>query len=739
MPIIYALIILLVSLGGFSQEPSALNTTNPKQNLLQQGLNKEEFDIKNANTTFDQINLKLSTQNLNLKDLQIAIRTITKLNDDAEDCIENSQKKLANINNLIQANQIMSITDATKITNNEHKTADQIYLHNELKHQGDVQAQCRLFTIRATEAIAAYQTAATELKKEETFAHSLPIWTFLPKLLNIWNNHKLFHNQWNITLTDVEWRNILYHGLLSFMITAYIFWKFSSIAKLKRLFRLKGEYFPWLTSLLASIWLLLNWGWCSLHANHLEPAGIALCDLTKLLAIFSSLYFLNHFIFSIKRIKSLFYWYRLDFKFFHELIQIIITSAAAMGIGKWFKILLDPNKNTILATQSTFLFVVLFCNIYLIFKFIRIHRHFKWVKDHQKALRNLCVLFSIGCMISNIIGYHVLAMRLLYSGLTILFILFISTLCILAIQKIYAILTCKPLSDRVRFVFGYKESHHPTELFGIKISLQIAIIGISFYLIGQSLGFISYYVDKLYEPILNGIIFSNFTLYPARIVVGIMFFSSLLLISGMLIAGINFTGLAIVAGALSVGIGLGLQSIVNNFVSGLILLIEKPIKPGDRINVDGVEGTVKKIRVRSTQIITPAREDIIVPNSDLITRRVTNYMYTDKYLSINCIVHVAYDSDIKLINELLLQAAYAHDDVIKTGRSKPNVLFKEFGDNSLIFHLWCLIRDANKKSVILSDLNYSILSLFNEHHVVMPIPQQLIYLKELRHKDSIDD
>ena len=777
MTIIYALILILFSLCGFSQETPILKTANSNQNFLQQGLNKEEFDIKNANKTFDQINLKLSTQNLNLKDLQTAIRAIKKLNDEAEVCIENAQKKLGNINNLIQTNQNMSSAEESKALNVEHKTADQIYLQKELKHQSDIQAQCRLFTIRATEAVGAYQSATAELKKEETFAHSLPIWKFVPKLLNILNENKLFKNQWAITFADIEWRNILYHGILSLLIAAYIFWKFLSVAKLKRLFSLKGEYLPWFTSLIMSIWLSLNWGWCALHAKHLVHPGIALCDLGKLLAIFASLYFLNHFMFTIKRIKALFYWYGLDFKFFHELIQIIITTAAVMHLGKWFKILLDPNKATILAAQSTFLFVVLFFNIYLIFKFIRMHLHFKWLKEHQKGLSNLCVLFSISCMVCNVVGYHVLAMRLLYSGLTILFILFLNTLSILAVQKIYNILTSKPISDRVRFLFGYRESHHPSELFGIKISLQIAIVGLGFYLIGQSLGFISYYVDKLYEPILNGIIFSNFTIYPARIIVGILFFSSILLlgrsistaisrhyqfedeedtqvavasilnyvvfgialISGMLIAGINFTGLAIVAGALSVGIGLGLQSIVNNFVSGLILLIEKPIKPGDRINVDGVEGTVKKIRVRSTQIITPAREDIIVPNSDLITRRVTNYMYTDKYLSINCVVHVAYDSDIKLVNELLLQAAYSHDDVIKTGRSKPNVLFKEFGDNSLIFHLWCLIRDANKKSVILSDINYSILKLFNENNVVMPIPQQLIYLQEISHKDSIND
>src|SRR3990167_8743030 len=120
---------------------------------------------------------------------------------------------------------------------------------------------------------------------------------------------------------------------------------------------------------------------------------------------------------------------------------------------------------------------------------------------------------------------------------------------------------------------------------------------------------------------------------------------ALALIAGLLISGFNFTGLAIIAGALSVGIGLGLQSIVNNFVSGLILLIEKPIKPGDRINLDGIEGFVKKIRLRSTHIISPADEDIIVPNSDLITHQVINYVYSNKQLFIDCDVNVPLGSD----------------------------------------------------------------------------------------------
>ena len=188
-------------------------------------------------------------------------------------------------------------------------------------------------------------------------------------------------------------------------------------------------------------------------------------------------------------------------------------------------------------------------------------------------------------------------------------------------------------------------------------------------------------------------------------------------ITALLVAGFNFTGLAIVAGALSVGIGLGLQSVVNNFVCGLILLIEKPIQAGDRIRIDGNEGFVKKIRVRSTHIITPAFEDIIVPNADLISKCVTNYVYSNKQCSIECDLTIPNGSDTQLMRELLLQAANSHEDVIKTGRNKPYVLFRAFGEKGLVFQLCCLIKDVNKKRLVQSDLNFTINQLLRDNKI----------------------
>lgn len=152
------------------------------------------------------------------------------------------------------------------------------------------------------------------------------------------------------------------------------------------------------------------------------------------------------------------------------------------------------------------------------------------------------------------------------------------------------------------------------------------------------------------------------------------------LLFALLIAGVNFAGLAIIAGALSVGIGPGLQNIVNIFASGLILLMKKPIKPVDRVVVGNTEGFVKKVRDRNWRVV--------------------------------CEVGVKYGIDVGLVKFVLLDVASKHPDIIQEEPNKPIVLFRNFGDSSLIFELWCIIRDINKKFVVNSELNFSINEAF---------------------------
>jgi len=195
------------------------------------------------------------------------------------------------------------------------------------------------------------------------------------------------------------------------------------------------------------------------------------------------------------------------------------------------------------------------------------------------------------------------------------------------------------------------------------------------------------------------------------------------------VAGMEFSNLAIIAGALSVGIGFGLQNIVNNFVSGLILLFERPVRTGDWVSVGDTEGYVKKISIRSTEIQTFDRADVIVPNSELISRHVTNFMLHDPRGRIKIPIGVAYGSDVYKVRDLLLKACSDHPLVINDESAPaPKVLFRAFGDSSLDFELRCHISNIDSKMDVTSDLNFAINDLFREHNIEIPFPQRDIHI-----------
>ncbi|MHB8455269.1 MAG: mechanosensitive ion channel domain-containing protein [Acidiferrobacterales bacterium] len=203
------------------------------------------------------------------------------------------------------------------------------------------------------------------------------------------------------------------------------------------------------------------------------------------------------------------------------------------------------------------------------------------------------------------------------------------------------------------------------------------------------------------------------------------------IIAALSVAGLELGNLAIIAGALSVGIGFGLQNIVNNFVSGLILLFERPIKTGDWIVVGGTEGYVRRIRIRSTQIQTFDRADVIVPNSELISGQVTNWMLYDPRGRIRVPVGVAYGSDTGVVKELLLKIAAEHPLVINDDAERSaKVFFRSFGDSSLNFELHCHIGHIDQRMQVISDLNFAIDAEFRNHAIEMPFPQRDIHLRD---------
>ncbi len=191
--------------------------------------------------------------------------------------------------------------------------------------------------------------------------------------------------------------------------------------------------------------------------------------------------------------------------------------------------------------------------------------------------------------------------------------------------------------------------------------------------------------------------------------------------------GLDLSNIAIIAGALSVGIGFGLQNIVNNFVSGLILLMERPVKVGDWVEVGAHQGYVKRINVRATELQTFQRSSVIIPNSELLSTSVVNWTHKDTQARVDISVGVSYGSDIELVRDTLLECARNHHNCIDY--PAPFVLFLNFGDSALEFSLRFYVAMADEMFRTGSEVRFAIVHAFREKGIEIPFPQRDLHVR----------
>ncbi|MEP1152612.1 MAG: mechanosensitive ion channel domain-containing protein [Balneola sp.] len=198
------------------------------------------------------------------------------------------------------------------------------------------------------------------------------------------------------------------------------------------------------------------------------------------------------------------------------------------------------------------------------------------------------------------------------------------------------------------------------------------------------------------------------------------------MIIGVLISfqfvGIDLTGLAVIFGFLSVGIGFGLQNVTSNFISGLIVLFERPISIGDRVLVNGIEGDVQEINIRSTTVKSLNNISIIVPNSEFISKDVVNYSYGDPTYRLVIDVGVSYSSDLDLVLKALNEVAEENESILDT--PKHDVHLRSFGDSAWNMKLLVWVANVKDHYRILNELNQAIVRKFREHDIEIPFPQR---------------
>ncbi len=391
-----------------------------------------------------------------------------------------------------------------------------------------------------------------------------------------------------------------------------------------------------------------------------------------------------------------------------------------------------------------------------------------------RYLSVLVILAVLATLAAEWMGYRNLA----FSSRRIIVLSFVAFMLFIGIAKIFRDLF-NAVDDgsyswcrRLHKTLGVEAGEKVPGLIWIRLSTTILVWGTFAVLLINAWDYSGGLIENIRSYVVNGFDIGDFRIVPSRILWALLIFGTIVILSswvrsqmenqwlkmttmgqgardamvtitgyimfliallaGMSAAGFDFGNIAIIAGALSVGIGFGLQNIVNNFVSGLILLFERPVRKGDWIVVNGTEGVVKDIQIRSTRIETFDRSDVIVPNSELISNQVTNWVLSSSSGRAIVPVGVAYGTDTEKVRDVLLSVAEENDDVAKTQYlPEPRVLFREFGDSSLNFELRVFLLNVDSRLSVISDLNFAIDKAFREAGIEIPFPQRDLHVKSL--------
>lgn len=260
-------------------------------------------------------------------------------------------------------------------------------------------------------------------------------------------------------------------------------------------------------------------------------------------------------------------------------------------------------------------------------------------------------------------------------------------------------------------------------------NISISLAGVGFALVVLTL---TYAATQLLRQVLKDKLLAGSGLEPGFQESLVTISRYLLWVAGAMVAlnvlGVSSTSMAVVFGALGVGLGFGLQNIFNNFVSGIILLFERPIQVGDTVEINGTWARVKKINVRATVVQTYDNASLIIPNSEFISSQVTNWTHKDARLRRTVTIGVAYGSDVETVRRVLLEIAAATPEVL--AEPKPQVLFDDFGDSALIFKLrfWTHLDNLPQAD---TDVRFAINRRFQELGIEIPFPQRDVHLKNV--------
>lgn len=728
------------------------------------------FNATEANRTLDKLIARSSNEKPTIKHYQRLINQVNALQIKAKKCITDNTMELDKVNKRLNESQILTGKETTV-------TAERKYLENKKNDLNSQLSACRLFVLKSDELLNQYSSTMQQLVAKQLLRAESNIFSNLhqtPSLIGeLTHNFEFipFSEDMGLDIFETTPTIIL---IVLLIITLLASLKIRQIAKRKIANgfsntlpgRTKEALLYLVKRYIVPLFLLTTFCIFSIAATYHNDSSFHLTYLAISALIFVAYLFVVEFFFHPPK----------PAKSFSDLpphiAKVLSRRLKALGllsfIGFAYYIIfsglsipteLHQLTRTIFITLLAINLIVV---IAVVNKLPRLVYHFTILRHF---IGIVLIAASALIVIAEWLGYHGIATYILRGIVITLLAGFVAWL-LTKLVKATGQSKNQPAyqwQQKLRHYLGLKDAATWPEIVWVRAVFYLIIWGFFLLMLLRGWGLDFAYFKNIVNSLLHGFEVAGMVIVPSRILIAFFIFITLCILTrlfraritqkqssrieygsrealasiigylgfaisllfGLLIAGVNFAGLAIIAGALSVGIGFGLQNIVNNFISGIILLVEQPIKTGDRIIVSNTEGIIERISIRSTRVKTPSGTDVIVPNSELITQQVTNLMFHDPHFQIKNYAGVTYGTDIELVRKLLFEVAYNNPDVINHIPEKaPLVFLSAFGDSSINFTLLCFIRDVNTSGRVISDINFAIAKIFAAHGVHFAYPHR---------------
>lgn len=734
----------------------------------------EPFNPKEANKALDALSIKLHKQPMNTEELIKIQKSLVEQKKSAESCIAEETKELEDLNEQLPATE----SDPKKpIT----LTADQRYLLQKKSETITRLAGCKLFSIRATELIALFSAEAKTKKKTIILSSTEPLWESISDL-------KEHTSEWTQNINTDKISQSLgletYHKkdlyIILVLLASALLITIHSKSKINRYIQsqhskseLEKDFSAFLIIIKKHLGIILFLGTLLLYESihdYLLHKDFVLDTFLRPLLIFYLLVGVIDFLTHPPISKDLFTTQGKRFKeSFCNSLKFFLFMVLCVYFTPEIKHLI-PHDDLIFEVILVAFYSILALNLFVIVQSFSYLTSYFDKSPAAKSLVNFAntifLIFNITCQWTG----HVELSIYLLKGITYsMFLVFVS----LAIYT-YSISILEKLFSKQHpwklqaFKFIHKHrSELILELVTLKIVMFLFVWGWMFVKLNDAWTISELWSAQLRQLIFQGFEVVDMQIIPIRIIFSLLFFSlttlfiktlkyqlqpadtssikaeqeayltiigyigmAISLVFSLMIAGVDLKGLALITGALSVGIGFGLQHIVNNFVSGIVLLLERPIKKGDRIVVGDKEGFVTNIGVRSTSVRTLEQSHIIVPNSDLVTKEVKNYMINNKKSRMKVEARMKFNAPADKVREILYEAAKSHSEISTEKGDEPYVFCMGYFDNALQFNLWCTVFNVNLKYRTRSDLYFYIDKRFREENIEYYFVQADINMKD---------